>query len=119
MKSSILALMIFFGAFAQAAEVSRLVIKCDQKHGHHHADIYWTGEKFYLCISRMTNAGVRDEAAAVACRHPIWSEDWETKDDMIRIDFHRGWMYEGDEKGGVLTGRRTSFICENVPRALD
>jgi hypothetical protein len=116
MKSSILALIVFLtGAFAQAAETSRLVFHCDQKHGPYYAGVYYTGESFYICFYRATET-VRDEVSDTACRNPIWSEDWWHKDDMIKIDFHRGWMFEGDEKGGVLWSRRTTFLCE-TPRS--
>jgi hypothetical protein len=113
MKSSILALVVLLsGVFAQAAEDSRLIFRCDQKHGHHYANIYYTGEKFFICFFRAMAEEPMTEETIATCRHQVWSEGWDRKEDSIRIDFHRGWLFEGDEKGGVLWNRRTTFLCE-------
>lgn len=117
MKSSILALLVFLtGALAQAnSEMPRKIYDCDQKHGRHHATIYQVERRFFICFSRGHGPTVAPtDELTILCRDKVWSEDWDHKDDMIMIDFQRGWMFEGDRKGGVLWNDRTSFMCDRV-----
>jgi hypothetical protein len=113
MKTSILALFIFLtGAFAQAQSIDR-IYRCEQKHGHHRADIFHEDHKFFVCFYRdMLAANDADPDHIMKCRSIVWSERVDHKDDMIMIDFQRGWMFEGDRKGGVLWNDRTSYMCD-------
>jgi len=113
MKTSILALFIFVtGAFAQAATVDR-IYRCEQKHGVHRADIFREDHKFFICFYRgMLVPSDTDPSLIMKCDSIVWSDDASYKNDMLTIDFQRGWMFEGDRKGGVLWNERTSFMCD-------
>jgi hypothetical protein len=110
MKSSILALFIFMtGAFAQANTADR-IYTCEQKHGHHRADIFHIDHKFFICFYK-TMPTVTDTDMD-HCKKIVWSEDVSIKDDMLEIDFQQGWMFEGDRKGGTLWNDRTTYMCD-------
>jgi hypothetical protein len=112
MKSSMLAILICLtGAFAQAN--IRTVYDCDQKHGDKEAKIYQDNDKYFICFERYIPTSSNESAPVPTyCNDKIWSTDVDHKDDMIRIDFMRGWMFEGDRRSGILWNDRTTYICE-------
>lgn len=116
MKATFVALaLVLSGAFAQATS---LVYRCDQKHGDWYAGIYWVDQKFVACFYQVTAARTDADAPSdLRCSRAVWSEDWDRKGEMLTIDFQRGWMFEGNHKGGVLSSSRTSFICDYVEDA--
>ena len=111
MKATLAALvLILSGAFAQATS---LVYRCDQKHGDWYANIYWANQRFVACFYQVSVVPM-DDVADLRCSRAVWSEDWDRKGDMLTIDFERGWMFEGNKKGGVLEHERTTFICDYI-----
>jgi hypothetical protein len=111
MKTSILGILLVLTSAVSWADTNTTaepgqpmhIFHCDNKKNDWTSEIYSQENYFYICMGNDPS-----------CMHKIYSEGWNLTDEVLKIDFHDGWMFDGTTHSGILSRGYSEYLCERV-----